>query len=360
MKILLLGDYSSLYKNLKEGLVELGHDVIIASRGDGFKNVARDIDFLSKKKGVLGRIETKILPFLKMDKLRGFDIVQLINPFEFSCKNIHPFFFYKNIINNNDKFFISAAGDDSFFWRVGRKHLRYGPFDDFLKFDLRKKKFWMESETSFSFNKWVVNNSNGIIPIMYEYEVSYANEEKRLQTIPIPMNVDNVKYRENSIESKIIVFHGLNRYGFKGTRHVEAAFSYLGKKYPNDLELIIDGKMPLNKYLEIMNRANVIIDQTNSYSLGVNGVYALAMGKVVMGGGEPESIKSFGVNETPVINILPSAESIIREVEIIMEKRNQIGGMGYSGRKFAEDVHGHIRIAEKYISVWAKEEAQRL
>lgn len=139
MKILLLGEYSSLYKNLKEGLIELGHEAVTASRGDGFKHITSDIDFRSKKKGFLGKVETKILPFMRMNELKNFDVVQIINPFEFSYKEIHPKFFHQFIIDNNGKFFISAAGDDAFFWRFGRKYLRYGPFDDFLKFDVHQK-----------------------------------------------------------------------------------------------------------------------------------------------------------------------------------------------------------------------------
>ena len=78
-----------------------------------------------------------------------------------------------------------------------------------------------------------------------------------------------------------------------------------GKKYPHDLELIIKGRMPLRDYL-IMAKANIVIDQTSTYSLGVNGVYALAMGKVVLGGAEPESLKRLGVEESPVINVEPN------------------------------------------------------
>ena len=44
MKILLLGDYSAVHKNLKEGLCSLGHEVDFASNGDGWKKIPRDID----------------------------------------------------------------------------------------------------------------------------------------------------------------------------------------------------------------------------------------------------------------------------------------------------------------------------
>ena len=50
MKILLLGEYSSLHRYLKEGLFEIGYkDVTLASNGDGWKeNAWRRYMFISK------------------------------------------------------------------------------------------------------------------------------------------------------------------------------------------------------------------------------------------------------------------------------------------------------------------------
>ena len=48
MRILLLGEYSRLHNSLKEGLVQLGHEVIIVGDGDDFKDYPVDfsIDFV--------------------------------------------------------------------------------------------------------------------------------------------------------------------------------------------------------------------------------------------------------------------------------------------------------------------------
>ena len=43
MRILLIGEYSRLHNSLKEGLIELGHEVIIMAEGDGFKKYPVDI-----------------------------------------------------------------------------------------------------------------------------------------------------------------------------------------------------------------------------------------------------------------------------------------------------------------------------
>lgn len=353
MNILLLGEFSSLYKNLNDGLTELGHNSIIAAHGDGYKKIPCDIYLGSRFSGLLEKIELRFKPIFNIKQLVGYDVVQIINPFLFNYKYFPRSLFLDTIIKSNKKFFISGAGDDAFTWKYGRKRLKYGHFDDFLKYDLNSDNFYMDTTEAFKFNERIIEKSNGIIPIMYEYEISYKNHYKRLNTIPIPINVNKITYRENNVSNKLVVFHGLNRYGSKGTRHVEKAFDLLKKKYPNDLELIIKGKMNIDEYLQIMRRANVVIDQMYSYSLGVNGVYALAMGKIVMGGAEPESLVSLNVKSSPVINLSPNFESIIQEIELLLEQKNNIQDMGYMSRKFAESVHGHIKVAKQYVETWS-------
>jgi glycosyltransferase involved in cell wall biosynthesis len=352
MKILLLGEFSGLYKNLKDGLVELGHHAVIASNGDGFKKFPADISLGSTSSSLVGRIHRRVRPISLLSELRDYDVVQLVNPFLMCFKFFPVDHFYQRIIDNNDKFFISAAGDDAFFWRHGRQRLKYGPFDDSLKYDSKSKSNYLETESAYRFNKNLVENSNGIIPIMYEYEESYRSCSKRLKTIPIALNTNEIKYNRNSVGKKIIVFHGLNRYGFKGTRFVESAFSELARKYPNDLELIIRGKMPITDYLNLMNRANVVVDQVNSHSCGINGLYAMAMGKIVLGGSEPESLQSLGVLNSPVINISPCSSSIVHAIERIIANRSEIDLMGERSRLYVEKYHNHRKIAQQYIDLW--------
>ena len=52
MRILLVGEYSRLHNSLKEGLLALGHEVVLVGNGDHFKNYPVDISidssFLNK------------------------------------------------------------------------------------------------------------------------------------------------------------------------------------------------------------------------------------------------------------------------------------------------------------------------
>jgi len=149
------------------------------------------------------------------------------------------------------------------------------------------------------------------------------------------------------------VFHGLSRYGFKGTRHIEKAFDALNKKYPNDVECIIKGGLPLNDYLSLMRRVNVVVDQAYSYSSGMNALFAMAMGKVTLGGAEPESLLSLNVSQSPLINILPDSADIEKKIEVLLERRRQMGEMGMISREFVEDNHSHTKIAKMYLDAWA-------
>lgn len=351
MKILLLGEYSAFHKNLKEGLQVLGHSVVLAGSSDGFKKIPVDLSFDSGLPRPFGPLHRIVNHFAALPKLRGFDVVQAINPFI-----LHRFApvksFFRRVARQNASFYLVAAGDDAYYWQKARFRLRYGPFDDCLTYDLKSPRSIYSGRRALAINDSVLEDASGVIPVMYDYEVGYRDHPKRLKTIPLPMNIDAVKWRENRVQDRLVVMHGLNRYGYKGTRHVEAAFEILRKKYPADLDLVIAGGMPLPAYLELMDRTNVVIDQTSSYSLGMNGVYAMAMGKVVIGGAEPESLQSLGVQSSPVINVLPSADSVVQAVERVLEARHRLADWGVESREMAERVHGHVRVATSYLQAW--------
>ena len=131
MRILLIGEYSGLHNSLKEGLITLGHEVIIVSNGDNFKNYASDFSiksvffsrfwFTKKVRNALKRflnfdfekIERAIRFYLILPKLKGFDHVQLINS---DALELHPkisLFFYKKLFAQNNKASLLVCGDET-------------------------------------------------------------------------------------------------------------------------------------------------------------------------------------------------------------------------------------------------------
>lgn len=354
MKVLLCGEFSGLHKNLKEGLLELGVDVKLASSGDEWKKIGgRDIDLSSCYPGILGKVHRYIKPVIKLQHLSGFDVVQLTNPLIFPRRLglWYNKFLIKYLLKHNEKSFLLSASTSSFFWQ-SRYNFRYTPLDDWKKYDNGGKDSIWENLSTLRWNTWLANHVSGIIPISYEYKIGYEKFSNLLPTIPLPINVKKIQYIENQLKGKLIIFHGLNREGFKGTRYIKEAFSLLKEKYPNDVECIIKGGMPLKEYQKLIRTVNVIVDQTFAYTPAMNALYGLAMGKIVLGGCEPEYLNEYQIDSSPIINITPNVNDIVSKIESLIENRHNLLEMGYHFRIYAENVHSHIKIAKKYINVW--------
>ena len=78
---------------------------------------------------------------------------------------------------------------------------------------------------------------------------------------------------------------------------------------------------------------------------------AISFGRVVLSGAEPESLKSLKIKKTPVINIFPSAKSIIAELDKLINNQSLIKKIGFESRQFVEKNHDHILIAKKYLDI---------
>lgn len=355
MRILLLGEFSALHKNLKEGLVELGHDVTIASSGDGWKNIGGDIDFGSNRSGLLGKIE-KLVKLLKfVPKFKNYDVVQFVAPILFPRILGLNSIITNYIIKNNTSIYLVGAGATDQITGIADFCESSYKYPQFYK-EIKKSnpKMWSQTRAGRQYNDWFLSNINGYIPIMYEYAQGYRDigYSKLCPTIPIPMNTDKIEYEDNIIGEKIVIFHGLNREGVKGTPIIRAAMEKIQRDYPNEVECVIDGKMPLEVYLKFLKRVNVVIDQVYSVSIGVNGIYNLAMGKVVVGGGEQEFLDEFNLKSSPLVPIKPTVEDVYSQLERIVKKRSEILKMGKASRHFAVQLHDYKKVAQQFVDVW--------
>ena len=346
-KILLLGEFSGLHTNLKEGLEEIGHHVVLVSSGDGEKNIKRDADISVEENNVLGKLKKYHKNNKYLKSLENFDVVQFINPYIMPKSTI---FSYINIFNNNNKIVCLAAGTDIYLSEYIKKGgmSRYSPFDDDLKLPY-------DSLIHRTLQKKILKEMDLIIPSIYEYAEAYRQSElchKISATIPFPINTRKIEYVDNKVKGKIIIYHASNRPIVKGSNFIIEAMEIIGKKYPNDVEIICADYLPLDKYLEIINKAHIIIDQCRSYSYAMNALYSMAKGKIVLSGSEPECNKELGVKNCPVINIIPDVQQIVQQLEGIIENKQKIEEMGFKSRNYVIENHNYIAIAEKYLTTW--------
>ena len=218
MKVLLLGEFSSLHRYLKEGLQELGEiDVKLFANGDSWKQIGgADGNLFDSRGGAIGRIKTCEDALKKARSFKDYDVVQMINPQ--TCPQFVNSKICKALSSKNKCFSLVAAGDDLALVTAYKE----GKLDYYMM-DHEKAPLRYYDDSTFrgkakiKAEKKIVSCADVIIPSLYEYTLGYEGNDRLSKVIPFPINTDNIRYQENTVKQKVVFFHGLNRELAKGT-----------------------------------------------------------------------------------------------------------------------------------------------
>lgn len=359
MKILLLGEYSGLYKFLKEGLQELGHEVCLMANGDGWKKIDGADCLLTEDargKNFFIKFYKKIIsPIFDTKKYDGYDVIQIVNPAIF----LWPinWIMMRIIRKKAKKLYVSVAGPDYYVYKAWEKGIfRYDVFDDNdALIRIYNGKNLMSKAMRFS-TKYLMKNADGIIPSeAFIYSEPYRKFKNVTRTIAFPINLKDIEYSENVVSDKITIFHGINRIEEKGSRYIIEAMRIIEEKYPERVRCLIFEKLPFNEYKRILSETNIVIDQCKSYGYGINACISMAQGKIVMGGLEREVEEMGKIKECPIINILPCVDDIVKKIENIMNwDESKFIEVGRKGRSFVSTYHNYLERSKDYLACWSK------
>ena len=363
MKILLLGEYSNVHWTLSEGLRALGHDVCVISDGDGWKNYKRDID-LTRPAGKLGALRYLIKVISKLPLMKGYDVVQIINPvfLEFKAERIYPF--YKYLRKHNKKVFMGAFGMDYYWVKTGLDctTFRYSDFNLGNKSradEEHNKQFiadWLKGEKG-RLNKFIANDCDGIITGLYEYDCCYRPHfPNKTRFIPFPINVDKISPKTPHPEYEgIRFFIGIqkSRSIYKGTNIMLHALERLKAKYPGKMEIVKVESVPYNTYQHLMNSSDVILDQLYSYTPSMNPLLAMTKGLVTVGGGEPENYDILNEKELrPIVNVQPNENDVFMQMEKLITGEYNLQKMSEQSIEYIDRHHHYIKVARQYVKYW--------
>ena len=356
MKILLLGEHSGVHAALKKGLVQLGHDVLLVSNGASWREIESDINLMGGGGSFSAKVTRLIRPLLLIPKLKNFDVVQLVSTGIFRDFLGMNSIVIKQVLARNKKVFLSISGCNPSFYKYSNSPKGLPGLCTACKItDLKSDICQYQTLHADEWETKIISKIAGVIPWAYEYGQAFKqfkNLPKVLETMPFPLSVENISYVPNRPAKKVIFFHGLNREGFKGTNLIVKALENMKKKYPNDIDIIIDGKLSLMKYLELLQNVNVVIDQLYTKSYGMNALFSMAQGKVVLAGNDQNSMESMGFIGCPIINISPEVQAIEIAMTNVLENKNNIEEIGAKSRNYVIKYHDSKFVAEKFLNLW--------
>ena len=384
MKILLFGEYSNVHWTLACALRKLGHEVTVVSNGDEWKAYPADISLI-RKPGRWGRLTYLLRVLLLLPKLRGYDVVQLINPVHFvDLKAERAVRIYDYLRRHNKKVFLGAFGYDFHYVydSVVRRTLRYCDFytptrEVHHEWNDANERDWLRTykkEASIH----VAETCDGIISGLYEYDVAYRPHFPDKTTfIPMPIDVDNTnetktktktKTKNNhpdgnsslftlhsSLQRPLRFFIGINRSRtmLKGTDIMLRALERIVADYPDRAEMVKAESVPFAEYKEMMRSSDVLLDQIYSYTPAMNALQAMSQGLIVVSGGEEENYEILGEKELrPIINVQPDEEDIYRQLEWLVLHPERIAQFKRDSIEYVRRHHDSLKVAERYLKAW--------
>lgn len=378
MRILLVGEFSRLHNSLKEGLVALGHEVHIIGTGDDFKkfpvdfSISPTISTFSIFK-LLNKIAKKVANIdfeslergfrfkMMLPKLKGYDVVQLINSDAIETTPKFQIKLYKKLFKQNKKKFLLVCGDETPIVDFHlKKEIRYSVMTPYFENATNEKYYnYTLKYTSSAYRKlfyFLNKECNAIFASDLDYKIPLEKEGFKFKMIPNPINTDKISPIYFQKDSKIIIFHGKNKYSYvkKGSQIFDEALSIIESKYGNKIEIITSDSLPYDEYVLLQNRATIILDQIYSFDQGYSALEAMARGKVVFTGAEKEFYEFYNLTETVAVNALPDVSDIVSKLTALIDNPDQIEKIGKNARTFIESEHHYIKIAEEYIENWNK------
>lgn len=368
MKILLLGEYSGVHSNLAKGLRTLGHTVTVASNGDFWKNYPRDID-LQRTLSLPGTLSFLFRLSKALPRMKGFDIVQIINPMFLELKAERLIPIYKYLRKYNRRIVLCAMGMD-YYWVntcVTAKPLRYSDFNigDKLRTNadaLAERATWIGTAKE-RLNKLVAHDSDHIVTGLYEYHVCYKPVFERKTTfIPLPIDIEGQSgdiiqqtEKHRKADGKIRIFIGINvtRDEYKGTDIMLRAAQDIAKRHPDTVELMVARSVPFSQYSQMMSSADVILDQLYSYTPAMNALLAMSKGIVCVGGGEPESYDILNEHSLrPIINVQPTYDSVHDALDSLVQHPERLPELKRQSVLYVQRHHDHLKVARQYEQVY--------
>lgn len=365
-RILLLGDYSNFHTTLARGLAGLGCDVHIASDGCGWMNCYRDTD-ISRRNGRFGGfLHLMQMKALLKGKLAGFDIVALHDPIFTHLRphRLRPLF--DTLKRSNGRIFLSSISTDIPYldmlaapdsplayseWFVNGRPSRH------MIANADEWRQWHAQELT-DYQHYFFDHIDGAVSGLYEYHLAMQRTLGKANCAygGIPIDTATLPFcgTRNSGE-KIKIFLGRDRYRklIKGSDILELAAKRVVKRNPDKAELKIVENVPFSQFVKLLRDSDIVLDQIYSYTPATTALMAMAYGKTVVTGAEPDYYDFIGEHELqPIVNAPIHTLPLTKVLDELVNHPGNLTTRGEEGRRFVMRHNDYKLVAERFLNFW--------
>lgn len=159
--------------------------------------------------------------------------------------------------------------------------------------------------------------------------------------------------RKKSVDSDglIKILHAPSTRSTKGTKYLIEAYERLKKEeYP--VKLILIENIPSNQVKELCQQADIVVDQLLAGWYGGVAVEAMALEKPVLCYLRQEDLDRFisFKDKIPILNT--RVDTLYDNLVLLIKNQGMRIELGKKGRRYVEDIHDPIKIAQKLIGVY--------
>lgn len=362
MKILFIGDYSNLHACLAADLRQKGHDVTVLSDRGGYLQTEADI-FVERKPGLTGSLRYLFNLFSILPKLKGYDVVQFINP---NFLNLRPGkikYFFDKIKQQNGRRYLSLASDDYFFVKAcaDNKIFKYSEFKigdqptEFHKTTPQRMNGWL-ADPNRNWNTYFYDHLDGAMAVLPEYDMAARPIlGDKVTFTNLPVDLSYLPFAPLDLAGPLKIFIGI-RGGMeiqKGTAYMLSVAKELEREMPEKVKVECVRNLPLKEYLKRMKESHLVLDQFYAYSPATNALQAMALGKAVGTGAQPEYYDFINHHSSrPLFSLSPLEPPLKERLRSLILDPSPLIEMGTEGRKIVEKNNDVSIVADRFLNAW--------
>lgn len=364
MKILFLGDFSNLHACLAAELRRRGHEVTVVSDGCGYMGSQTDI-YVDRKPGMAGSLRYLYDLFSALPRLRGFDVVQFINP---NFLNLRPGkikYFFDKIRSVNGPLYLTLCSDDYFYIKACAEGemFRFSEFrigdrpTEYYKVSPEKMDGWLGRPNK-DWNTYMYSHLAGAMSVLPEYDMAARPVlGDKVFFTNIPVDLSSLPFSPLHIDGPLRLFIGIRggKEIQKGTAYMLSVAKELEKEMPDKVTVDCVRNLSLRDYLDRMKESHIVLDQYYAYSPATNALQAMALGKVAATGAQPEYYDYINHHSTrPIFSLSPFEKPLKERLRSLILDPSPLVGMAAEGRKIVERNNDVVTVAGRFLEAWER------